>query len=185
MRGKDVRACMKPSQEDLKFYLSYKNKFSKFDVTKLKKCFMYFKRQKIESEVEAEDILKTLGGIDSRLKYVLTQMKVPHEKGLQLSEERLKKYSVQEYVKTAIILLERRIPKDLREYKGDLKVPGIVVVNEDDFKVFEKNARLARDYMQEALIRDYAFVFEVYKQMPKLLREGGEKHEGSSIQSHD
>ena len=185
MRGKDVRACMKPSQEDLKFYLSYKNKFSKFDVTKLKKCFMYFKRQKIESEAEAEDILKTLGDIDSRLKYLLTQMKVPHEKGLQLSEEQIKKYSVQEYVKTAIILLERRIPKDLREYKGDLKVPGIVVVSEDEFKVFEKNARLARDYMQEALIRDYAFVFEVYKQLPKLLREGGEKHEGSSIQSHD
>ena len=112
---------------------------------------MYFKRQKIESEVEAEDIMKTLSDIDSRLKYVLTQMKVPHEKGLQLSEERLKKYSVQEYVKTAIILLERRIPKDLREYKGDLKVPGIVVVNEDDFKVFEKNAILARDYMQEVL----------------------------------
>ena len=59
------------------------------------------------------------------------------------------------------------------------------MIPDEDFLIFEKNAALARDYMQEALIRDYAFVFEVYKQMPKLLREGGEKHEGSSIQSHD
>ena len=185
MRGKDVRACMKPSKEDLTFYLSYKNKFSKFDVTKLKKCFMYFKRQKNESTVEAEDIIKTLGDIDSRLKYLLNQMKVPHDKDLQLSEERLKEYSVQEYVKTAIILLERRIPKDLKEYKGDLKVPGIVVVSDEDFLIFEKNAALARDYMQEALIRDYAFVFEVYKKLPKLLREGGDKHDTTSIQPID
>lgn len=183
MRGKDIRSCMKPSQEDLKFYLSYKNKFSKFDVTKLKKCFMYFKRQKIESEVEAEDILKTLGDIDSRLKYLLTQMKVPHNNGVQLSEENLKKYSVQEYVKTAIIILERRVPKDLKEYKGDLRVPSFSIKTDEEFSIFEKNTKLARDYMQEALIHDYAFVFEVYKKLPKLLREGGEQHEGNSTQS--